>query len=466
MKYKNALCLNPYFKESSAGMGFFPPIGLEYIATALKDHVGNLTLIDLRQEREYNSPDRLRKFIKENIDLVCVSVNWSYFFDDVCNLINQLPNDIKLVVGGQQATDNVEELFQRCPDIDIIVRGEGEEIIQDIAQDIDLKDIDGVSYRNNGRIIHNQNRQLPKVDSLRNPDRSLRRTSYHIKSKGVRLFKTLFDTVLSARGCPFKCKFCTMDLNPLGQKRIYSARSPESVVEEIKGIDANIIFFADDNFFVNPQRTEKIFDLLIEQGINKRYIIQSRLEIYKYPHLLRKAEKAGFKVMLVGIESPHDWILEQLDKGFNSEEVRKAFKVLKDYPFFYHCYFIYGNIGESREEMLYIPRFSQEIGADSISFQKLQARKFSPVKEIVEKTPGYHFDSNNFVYSDRYSIKDLRQIQKIIKKSFYTPGKLCSMLKKLYDIKFIMPADLLWFFIRFPVLLYKVLAREIEKRTG
>ena len=177
-------------------------------------------------------------------------------------------------------------------------------------------------------------------------------------------------------------------------------------------------------------------------------------------------ERIGEVPALIGIESPHDWILKQIDKGFTSAEVRKAFKVLKNFSFHYHCYFIYGNIGESREEMLYIAEFAKEIGADSISFQKLQARKFSPIKEIVEKTPGYHLDVNGFVYSDTYSMQDLKQIQKGIKKSFYTPGQLTRSIQKLFDIKFITFTDLLWFFLYFPPLLYKILAREIEKKRS
>ncbi|MBI4697525.1 MAG: B12-binding domain-containing radical SAM protein [Nitrospirae bacterium] len=465
MKYKHALCLNPYVKESSAAMGFFPPIGLEYVAASLIDHVGNVTVMDLRQEKDYHDIRSLTSFIhNKKIDLICVSINWNFFFKEVCGLINSLPDSITLVAGGQQATESVEELFQKCPNIDIIVRGEGEETIQEVAKGMDLQAILGISYKNNGSVIHNPNRPLPEVDSLRNPDRGLRRASYHVKSKGVKVFNTKFDTVLSARGCPFNCKFCTMDLNPLGQKRFYSARSPESVVDEIQSLDAEMVFFADDNFFVNTKRVEKICDLLIERGIKKRFITQARIEIYKHPELMKKVAKAGFKMMLIGIESPHDWILKQIDKGFTSEEVRRAFKALNELPFYYHCYFIYGNIGESREEMLYIPEFAQEIGADSISFQKLQVRKFSPLKEIVEKTPGYHLDINNFVYSDKYSMKDLRQIQKGIKKKFYTLKQIYRIIGKLYGIKFITNEDLFWLFMRFPLLFYKIAAREIEKK--
>jgi radical SAM superfamily enzyme YgiQ (UPF0313 family) len=164
-----------------------------------------------------------------------------------------------------------------------------------------------------------------------------------------------------------------MNLNPLGQKRTYSARTPESVVDEIKNLDAEIIFFSDDTFFVDAKRSERLCDLIIEQdinkkfiaqarleNINKKFIAQARLEIYKYPDMLRKAEKAGFKIMLVGIESPHDRILKQLNKGFTSQDVRSAFNLLKDYNFYYHCYFIMGNIGESKEEMLCIPQLRRK----------------------------------------------------------------------------------------------------------
>ena len=121
MKYKKVLCLNPYYKEATAAMGFFPPTGLEYVATAMEKYVGEIILIDLRLESEYDNIDRLKEFIIREIDLVCVSINWSYYFKDVCDLVNLLPDDTPLVIGGQQATAHVEELFKTCSNINIIV---------------------------------------------------------------------------------------------------------------------------------------------------------------------------------------------------------------------------------------------------------------------------------------------------------------------------------------------------------
>ena len=79
---------------------------------------------------------------------------------------------------------------------------------------------------------------------------------------------------------------------------------------------------------------------------------------------------------------------KQLQKGITQQQVRDAFAVLTRYNFFLHGYFIYGNIGETEEEMLYIPKFAKELKLDSISFQKLRIEKFSPLKEVVEADPG------------------------------------------------------------------------------
>jgi len=186
---------------------------------------------------------------------------------------------------------------------------------------------------------------------------------------GISVANLSFDMVLSARGCPFNCKFCTFSLNPLGQKRNYSARSVESVMQEIEEITADVIFFSDDNFFVDIKRAEKICDLIIARKIKKRFMAQARVEIAKYPALLEKMVKAGFKALQIGIESPHDHILSQLNKGFDSDTVRKSFAVLRKYPIYYHGYFIYGNIGETEEEMLYIPKFAKRSGLTPLLFK-------------------------------------------------------------------------------------------------
>ncbi len=410
MRYKHALFLNPYIENTATSvMGLFPPTGLEYVATSAKGLVDKLTLLDLRYETELRDTGKLIDFIRKEIDIVCVSVGWDRQYDEICNLLNRLPDNIPLVVGGYKATIEVDGLFQACPKIDIIVRGEGEETIKEILKGSPRENILGISYKGNHGIAHNANRQLPDVDIIGSPDRSLRRNKYYMRVNGIGVADLTFDSVLSARGCPFNCKFCTFNLNPLGQKRDYAPRSVESVVKEIGEISANTILFNDDNFFTDIKRSEEICDLIIARKIKKRFIAQARIEIARHPGLLKKMVRAGFKMLFMGIESPHDRILAELNKGFNSGTIRKSFAVLKKYPIYYHGYFIYGNIGETEEEMLYIAKFAKEISLDSITFQKLRIEKFSPLRKIAENTPGYHVTSRGELYSDTYSHASLKK---------------------------------------------------------
>ncbi len=465
MKYKHALALYPYTRDTSVTMGLFPPTGLEYIATSMKELVGKVTLLDLRYENKFQNLSVLRDFIRNEIDLLCISVAWNSQFKEICEFISTLPDEVTTVVGGHKATEEVESLFKQCPNIDIVVRGEGEETIKDVAAGLPFKDIPGLSYRENGKVIHNENRPLPDLVRIGFPDRSLRRHDYHWIQNGVQLTNLRFDTVLTSRGCPYHCKFCTFSLNPLGQKRNYTVRPLESVIEELKTITADVVMFSDDNFFTNPKRSEKLCDLIIENGIRKRFIVQTRIEISRDPCLLEKAEKAGFIIFLVGIESPHDRILKQISKGFTQQQVREAFKVLNRHNFYIHGYFIYGNIGETEEEMVYIAQFAKELKLDSISFQKLRIEKYSPLKEVVENTPGYHYKgSGGPVYSDQYSLSDLKRIRNRIRRKFYTVGQVVRIVRKAFRTKLVTKSEVMSLIPHLPKLLYRVAQREIAKR--
>jgi len=465
MKYKHALFLNPYIESNNTSvMKLFPPTGLEYVATSAKSFVDKLTVLDLRYEKELSDSTRLLDFISREIDIICVSIGWDRQFKEICELLNCMPPNIPLVVGGYKATEMTEELFKLCPNINIIVRGEGEETIKEILKGSPREEILGISYRQNSAIIHNKHRPLQEIDNIPAPDRSLRRNSYRLTVNGVNVMNLTFDSVLSARGCPYGCKFCTFSLNPLGQKRTYSARSVGSVIKEIEEIEAKVILFSDDNLFADTRRAEEICDRIIERKIKKRFVAQARIEIYRNPRLLEKMVAAGFKALLVGIESPHDRILAQLNKGFDSFTIRKAFKVLRRYPIYYSGYFIYGNIGETKEEMLYIPQFAKEIGVDSIACNKLRIEKFSPLRAIAERTEGYHVTDRGEIYSDMYSHATLKKIGRTIKFSFYTPGRFLKILwKNIFVTKFFTFDELLLFFAVMPRLILSAIRREKEK---
>ncbi|MFQ5423953.1 MAG: B12-binding domain-containing radical SAM protein [Phycisphaerae bacterium] len=433
MTYRHALCLYPYVVDQRPGIGIFPPTGLEYIATALKGHVRRISLVDLRHERPLQPIRKMTRFIeREGVDLICICVGWRARYRQICEYLGQLPSRITTVVGGQEASNEVEDILRRCPNVDAVVRGEGEETIVELTDDRPWNEILGLSFKRNGSIVHNDNRPLPPIDSITPPDRSLRRSRYDPTLRGTRLLPLEFDTILASRGCPYKCDFCSLVINPLGQLRGYVSRSPQSVVDEIESSPARIILFADDIFFLEPRKAERLCDLLIERGIDKRYVVQCRIEVYKFPRMLEKAYRAGFRVFLFGIESASDRILKDIHKGFTTDDLRKAFEVLRRLPFWYHGYFIYGIIGQTEAEMLAIPSFARELGLHSISLSLLRMDKFTPMREKVERMPGYRISSNGYVYSEQFGKKELRRIRNRIRNDFqYRPAQLARTLRAL-----------------------------------
>jgi len=461
VRYRHALALKPYSGDSARALkGLFPPTGLEYIAASMKDLVGEVTLLDLRYEKAYQDPAVLSRFIRDEIDLLCIGIQWSSGFKSICEFIGRLPPEVVTVVGGQKATEEVDTLFERCPNIDMVVRGEGEEIIRQVAAGVPKSEIRGLSYRENGRVVHNENQDLPEIASLPFPDRGLRRHDYRLIKSGVQLSRRRFDTVLTTRGCPFTCKFCTFSLNPLGQKRNYTERSVESVIEELKAIEADVVLFSDDNLFTNPKRSERLLDRIIANGIKKSFIAQTRIDIAKYPDLLGKAQEAGFKVLLIGLESPHDRILTQLHKGITQQQIREAFEVLSRFDFYVHGYFIYGNIGETDEEMMYIPEFAREIGVDSISFQKLRIERFSPLKELVDATPGYYYKRiGGAVYSPGHGRREMKRIRNRIRAKFYDVPHILHMIRKALRIGLIDKGDIAYLLFKLPAIVSLMLKR-------
>jgi magnesium-protoporphyrin IX monomethyl ester (oxidative) cyclase len=457
--------LYPYFGDSSAPRTIFPPTGLEYIVASMKECVDKVTLLDLRYEEAFRDPRVMGEFIRNEIDIICISIAFSSQFDEVCDYISTLPKEVCTVVGGYKATLEVEELFERCANIDMVVRGEGEDIIKQIVTGISWKNIKGLSYRKNDSVVHNEIHPLPDITKIPFPDRSLRRHEYSLVQDGVQISKFTFDTILTTRGCPFKCKFCTFSLNPLGQKRSYTERPIESVMEELETITADVVLISDDNFFTNIKRSEQFCDLIIEKNIKKAFVVQARIDVARHPALLEKAYKAGFRIFLIGVESPNDRILKQLDKGTTQQQIRDAFAVLTKFNFWLHGYFIYGNISETEEEMLYIPKFAKEIKCDSISFQKLRVEKFSPLEEIIENTPGYYYSrAGSPVYSDRYGRKELTKIRNQIRSGFYDFSQIVHLVKKSKQIGILNGRDLGVFLPRLPVLIYKLLTKKRRKK--
>lgn len=405
-------------------MPFFPPLGLEHIAAVIEPHAHALDVVDLRQEK-----GRTKDFLRPETDLVCFSVNWKTKAQFIREEILSVGSKALVVVGGRHATEDPEHWLSQCPNINVLIRSDGEEATEDFCCGLPLEEIAGLSFRRNGDVYHNPNRTLGSLSDTIRPNRSRRRYKYEINFQGLRTDMTI-DTLSSSRGCPFNCEFCSFSRNPWGGKRAWSARSPESVVDELAQIDAPIVGFTDDLFTLKIDRVERICDLIMDRGIRKKMIVNTRVEIARRPDVLRKMEKAGFLMLMLGIESACDKTLRSMGKGFDTADLREYFKVLRKSSMFIHGYFIVGNIGESMEEMLRIPTFAHKLGLDTIGLSTLRVGVHSGLEELVASNPGYHVAPTGKVYSDLCSSKQIRQLRRRMLKAFYSAPQLLRLSRK------------------------------------
>jgi radical SAM superfamily enzyme YgiQ (UPF0313 family) len=421
-RFEHVVCVYPYRRGISKFI-CVPPLGLEYVAAVIEPHAQALEIADLRKEA-----GRTKDFLRPETDCVCFSVNWDRDADFVREEILSVPPHILTIIGGRHASEDPGHWLTACPNVTIVVRGDGEEPMEEICRGVPLRDIAGISFRRDGQIIHNPVRRLGPIQDDPLPARHLRRHAYPLTLGGVSIGVSV-DMVAGSRGCPFNCTFCSFNRNPWGEKRNWSGRSPESIVGELAGISAEIVTFSDDLFTHDMDRVAKICDLILQRGIRKKYIINARLEIARRPDVLRKMEAAGF-ALLLGIESAQDKTLRSMRKGFDIARIREYCRVLKDYRMFLHGYFILGNIGETPEEMLQIAPFARDLGLDTISLSSLRASPYSGLDELVAAHHNYHISPNGRIYSDQVSLKTLRLVRRKINLDFYTPGRLMRLARK------------------------------------
>lgn len=423
MRFTSALCIYPESPAGAPSYKYFPPLGLETIATVIENSGIPVTIIDRRHELD------LAPHLKGADQLIAISVNWDYELLTIPQILREIPAGRTVVLGGRAATTHVEELFRDNPSVTAIARGDGEEIIREICTGKPFEDVESLSFEKEGQIVHNPNRAIKPMDDDLLVNRSLRRARYGSPDFGVDI-----DFIATSSGCPYHCKFCNFSNNPLGQKRKWTGRSPESVVRELETITSKNIFITDDNFAVDMKRVERICDLIMEKGIKKNMAAAVRIDVARDPRVVEKMYRAGIKLLFIGLEAATDRLLGMMQKGFTTAEAIEAFKVLRKQRFYIHGYFIVGNFAETKEDMLQIPAYANQLDLDTFDAFILRTDKYSPLNQIMQEYPGYHVEVNNYemqIYSDTYSIADLNDIRDEITRRYYTAGNIFKFARRL-----------------------------------
>jgi anaerobic magnesium-protoporphyrin IX monomethyl ester cyclase len=244
-----------YNKEKIEFYGF-PPMGILYLATSLSEDNYDVSLLD-QFARGYSINQTLKWIKNEDPDILGFStittagtgITSAQIAKEVKEKIN--PN-IKILFGNYHATFNDTRILNKYPFIDACVRGEGEKTIVEIAENLEkgknFEDIRGITYRNNGKIIRNEDRPLiENLDELPFPNRELLGdVEYKSRVEGLDMALGKFTSAISSRGCAYRCSFCS-------SSRFWNKwrpRSPENIVEELSLLDNQgyeNLLWVDDN---------------------------------------------------------------------------------------------------------------------------------------------------------------------------------------------------------------------------
>jgi anaerobic magnesium-protoporphyrin IX monomethyl ester cyclase len=289
-----------------------PPLGLLYIAAILQQEGIDATILD-QSAQGYSLTATVNWALREAPDLLGISALLSSSQTAVmlARTIKQRAPNIPIVFGNHHASFNAERLLQTYPWIDYVIRGEGEYICSDLVASLahpkTLKDITGLTYRHRGNIVSTPDRPvITNIDQLPFPARHLVPHNYHNTVVGINVAPKKFTTLLSSRGCPFQCRFCSC--TTLSQHQ-WRPRSIENILTELHTLMSNgyqQAMFVDDNLTVQPQRVIDLCTQMIREKINLEWMCEGRVD-QASRSMLQAMVAAGCRMIYFGIESanPH-----------------------------------------------------------------------------------------------------------------------------------------------------------------
>jgi anaerobic magnesium-protoporphyrin IX monomethyl ester cyclase len=317
--------------------------------------------------------------------------------------------------------------LRKYPSVDIIVRGEGEytctELAQRIGEGRDLKDVRGITFRKGERIIRTGDRDLIRdLDSLDFPDRRLLNVEYDSKICGLNVASRKFTTIVSSRGCPFRCTFCGCRKFARGLWRV---RSVENVVDELEFLQNQgygQFLFVDDNFTVDHRRVTRFCETLRKRKLDVEWFCDSRVDEVNL-EVFRDMVRTGCKNVYFGIESASQRLLNAYKKGTTPDQARKAVKIARKAGIDVIVgSFVVGGEDETREEIAETLRFALELDIDVPTFSVLGAFTGTDLwNDLIAKgfvNEDEHWENGVYVTSVSPHAVPLEEINKMIYNCF------------------------------------------------
>lgn len=310
----------------------FIPLGLGYLVAYLESNQFEVDVIDYQAEKisDKELKDKLISKQSKIVGITTSTLTYKPARSILKKVKKELPNCIA-IFGGPHVTILDKDTLKETPEVDIIVRGEGEKTLLEIARIVSnerndkISEIRGITFRKQNEITRNFDRAF-----INNLDELPRPAFDHFNLDKYTINGKRYLPIITSRGCPFQCTFC------LASKMCgtgFRIRSPEKVIDELEWLrnenKADIFAFYDDTFTFNMNRAFEICERIKKQGLDLPWDCRTRVDRIN-PEILLKMREANCQLIHFGIESGSQKMLNIMKKGTTVEQNAKGIKMAKE----------------------------------------------------------------------------------------------------------------------------------------
>ncbi len=452
MENTKILFINPPIRGSiNSGLDNLKvPLGLAYIASFLRKYgFKNVKILDAKAEGIVRKIDediahygmtykKLKEYVKDyRPDIVGIHCAYTVYEKDVlkvAEIIKSIDKNILVVVGGAHVSASPESIL-KSENVDIAVKGEGEvtfyEIAKRYSENGNLKNIDGTVTREKKKIIYNNHRKLIKnLDDIPFPARDLLDMEKYINHplNHIGTMRKPATDVITSRGCPFNCVFCS--IHTIWGKN-WRGRSAKNVVDEIEFLmneyGIRQIRFQDDNISLDKKRMHEICDEIINRNLNIKWDTPNGIAIWTMDEeLLKKMKKSGYYRLAPSIESGSQDTIQFIKKPIDYEHVQNILKSANKVGLWTVSPFIIGFPYETMVDIRKTIDYAKNSDLDFAIFYIAQPYAGTPLYDIYNRegllNEGVKHSSSVMEtrYGTKYfSAKDLDNLRKQAYKEFY-----------------------------------------------
>ena len=351
------LLVHPDFHCGGAelAIGTMTPLGLLYLGGSLIENGHDVTLLDaakLNMEDE----DIRREIERLRPDAVCVGSSASIPASKKClatlKIAKEVNSEIATVYGGLHPTFLYDEIMRNHPQVDFIIRGEGEVPIQELFNVLEkgtsVENVEGLVWRKGEKYVVNNGWE--PIDDLDSISAAWELINWELYRNGTT--KEITAVVQFSRGCPFSCAFC-------GQWEFwkkYRCRDPGKFVDELEQLNkkykVTYFFYADENPAVNQNKWLTVLNEIVERGLDIHMILNLKVtDVIRDSEYLDLYRKAGIVHVDLGMEGVEQEFLDKINKGTTVTDNKKAIELLKEHGIAVTANLFVGDRDETKEKL-------------------------------------------------------------------------------------------------------------------